>query len=154
MSRADRRKRIADELDALARAGRGRLSPRRVVEWARQHRASALHGCFQWDDGKAAEAYRVWQARELIVSVEVVQEGGVRRQVYVSPVVARPGGAGYHRLVDVMSDKDLRARFLADAIRELERVCEKYHDLCELAGVRSAVRLVRSSRSSRWSKVA
>lgn len=139
--RAERRQRIAEELATLA--SRGRLAPRRVVRWARTHRKSALHGCFQWDDTRAAEQFRLWQARELIVSVEVTYADGKRRQVYVSPIVSRAGGHGYHRLVDVMSRAELRAQFLAQALDELERVCDRYTDLCELAGVLAAVRFVR-----------
>jgi hypothetical protein len=141
MKHDDRHERIAQELAALAQ--RGRLSPQRVVIWARKHRASALHGCFQWDDTRAAQQYRLWQARELIVSVEVVYEDGRQRQVYVSPITTRRGGQGYHRLVDVLSDNALRDGFLSQALYELERTCEKYADLHELAGVRAEVRLVR-----------
>jgi len=136
-----RRKKLADELATLAKSGR--LSPKKVVAWAKAHSGSALHGYFQWDDSRAAHQYRLWQARELIVSVEAVYDDGVKGQVYVSPTTTRHQGRGYHRLVDVMSDAALRAQFLTQALHELERICEKYSDLCELAGVRQAVRLVR-----------
>lgn len=145
MTRKAKRERIAAELAALAT--RGRLSPRRVVEWARSHRRSALHGHFQWDDKKASEQYRIWQARELIVSVEVVYEDGKKRQVYVSPISTR-GKAGYHRLVDVMNDAELREEFLTQALYELERICAKYQDLSELAGVRAEVSLVRRKKAA------
>lgn len=131
---------VAEELAAIARGGR--LDPKRVVDWARRNRSSALHSRFQWDDTKAAEQYRLWQARELIVSVEVTYADGKQRQVYVSPISTR-GKGGYHRLVDVISDADLRGQFLSDALAELERVCARYEDLTELAGVRAAVKLVR-----------
>ena len=145
MAGNDRRKRIAAELAALAT--QGRLAPKRVVQWAKTHRSSALHACFQWDDTRAAAQFRLWQARELIVSVEVVFLDGKKRQVYVSPLVSR-GAGGYHRLVDVMDDEGLRAQFLAQALDELERVCAKYEDLCELAGVRAAVRLTRAKKAA------
>jgi len=141
-----RRERIAAELAALAK--RGRLVPARVVKWARGHRGSALHSCFEWSDTKAAEQYRVWQARELIVSVEVTYPDGKKRQVYVSPVHARVAREGYHRLVDVMSDDEKRWRYLEQALDELERVCARYEDLCELGGVRAAVRLVRQQKAA------
>lgn len=132
------------ELAALTK--RGRLSPKLVVAWARGHRQSALHSYFEWDDTKAAERHRIWQARELIVSVEAVYEDGKRRQVYVSPVSAR-GRGGYVALTHVMSSAQMRREFLDQALEELERVCNRYNDLAELAGVREAVRLVRSGRS-------
>lgn len=140
---SDRKQRVAVELAALA--VRGRLSPRRVVEWARAHRSSALHSFFQWDDSRAAEQYRIWQARELIVSVEVVHKDGRKRQVYVSPIVTR-GKGGYVPLVKVLSNDDLRERFLAQALDDLRRIFEKYADLHELAGIRAAYALVATRR--------
>lgn len=146
MKRSNRRERIAAELAALAH--RGRLNPRRVVDWARTHGRSVIHGCFQWDNTKAAEQYRLWQARELIVSVEVVYPDGRTRQVYVSPVVSRKSSGGYRRLVDVLSKAGQREQFLQQALADLERVCQKYEDLTELAGVRAAVRLIRVGRKA------
>jgi hypothetical protein len=146
MKRAERRELIAEELAALAK--RGRLDPKHIVQWARDNRRSVLHSCFQWDDTRAAQQYRLWQARELIVSVEAVYEDGKQRQVYVSPILSRRDGRGYRRLVDVLSDRELRDGFLSAAVAELERTCAKYEDLTELAGVRAAVRLVRVGRRS------
>jgi hypothetical protein len=145
MAHGARKQQVAAELEALA-AAKGRLVPKRVVDWARTHRKSALHACFEWNNSRAAEQYRLWQARELIVSVQVTYADGKRRQVYVSPIVSRP--QGYRRLVDVMSDETLRAQFLAQALEDLQRVCDKYIDLTELAGVRAAVALVRVGRET------
>jgi 4-hydroxyphenylpyruvate dioxygenase-like putative hemolysin len=39
-----------------------------VVEFARSHPKSALHRALQWDDAKAAKAYRLIQANTLIVA--------------------------------------------------------------------------------------
>lgn len=137
--------RIAAELKALER--RGHVDPKRVVDWARINRGSALHSCFEWDDSAAAERYRLWQARELIVRVHVIYPDGKPRQIYVSPIITR-GRGGYMRLADVLSDSGRRAEFLRQALEELERVCEKYNDLRELAGVRAAVRLVKARTRS------
>jgi hypothetical protein len=47
----------------------GKLSPIAVIEAAREP-DSPLHGYFEWDDSKAAEQYRLDQARCLIRSVQ------------------------------------------------------------------------------------
>lgn len=133
--------RIKAELKALAT--KEGLSPENVVAWAAKHKQSALHGCFEWDDSEAAAKYRLWQARMIIVDVTIVYPDGVSRQVYVSPVVTRGDKGGYQPLTTVMAQEDLREVFLRQALEELERVCTRYADLCELAGVRAAVRLVR-----------
>lgn len=49
---------------------KGRITPDRVLRAAADPK-SPLHGEFEWNDGKAAHAYRIDQARRLIVSVRV-----------------------------------------------------------------------------------
>ena len=65
---------IAQELERIARsAPDGVLTPSAVVESARDE-GSPLHDKFEWDDGVAAEAWRLEQARRLIRTVKVVVE--------------------------------------------------------------------------------
>lgn len=135
---------IKPELDALYRKHRG-LDPRIVVEWARRHPGSALHDRFEWNDTRAAEEYRLWQAREIITEVLVEYPDGKVRQAYVSLVAMRGRGKpGYLSMVDVLGDRKLRKQLLLQALNEYERVGEKYHDLAALAGVRAAVRRARA----------
>lgn len=138
---------VVSELAAIYK-DRGGLDPGYVVQWAKRNPRSALHGRFQWDNTKAAHAYRLWQARALITEVEVEYPDGKKRQVYVSPVTSR-GRSGYASLVDVMSDRERREEFLAQALAEYERVGVKYHDLEELAEVREAVGRVRRRRGKK-----
>lgn len=51
---------------------RGVIEPRVVVEESRPE-AAPLHPVFEWNDDKAAENYRTWQARSLIKSVRVIE---------------------------------------------------------------------------------
>ena len=57
-----------EQLDAT-----GSLTAKRVVDAARPEGAP-LHPEFEWDDPKAAEAYRENQARSLIRAIEVIVE--------------------------------------------------------------------------------
>ena len=81
----------------------GRLDPQSVVAAAR-NKKSPLHKQFEWDDTKAAEKYRLEQARELIrlVRVEVVL-GGVNTlsPMYIRDPRQPPETAGYQRLTKV-----------------------------------------------------
>lgn len=47
------------------------ITPSIVVEKASPPK-SPLHGYFEWDDSAAAQAYRLWQARQLIAKVYIV----------------------------------------------------------------------------------
>jgi hypothetical protein len=57
----------------------GQLNPRSVVARAKRP-SSALHGCFEWDDAKAADAHRLATAERLIF----------RAKVTIVPVEQRP----------------------------------------------------------------
>ncbi len=69
------------------------------------------------------------------------------RQVYVSPVESR-GKGGYSALVDVLSDAQQRAAFLAQALAEYQRVGDRYADIKELSQVRAAVARVAAKRAT------
>lgn len=48
------------------------ITPKLVVAMA-QDESSAMHNFFEWEDSVAAERYREWQARSLIMRVYVVR---------------------------------------------------------------------------------
>lgn len=137
MSRKQAAQHYANELDALYQK-HGSLKPDLVVEWAREHPDSELHGRFEWNNTQAAHKYRLMQARQIITEVEVVYPDGSTRQVYVSPVEQR-GDAGYSTLVEVISDEERRLRFLRQAVKEYRSIGLKYMDLVELSDVRAAL---------------
>lgn len=131
---------LADELASLYKL-QGSLNPAAVVEWAKDNDESELHSRFDWDDTSAAGKYRLWQARDIIASVTIEHAPGKSHKVYVSPVEMR-GDGGYVSMVDVMNDDELRARFLAQALAEYERIGLRYEHIRELAKVRAAVKKV------------
>jgi len=120
----------------------GLLRAEDVVNFARNE-DTALHGEFEWDDSEAAHQYRLAQARKIIrVNVQILPTGhdNVVVPVYVSLAQDRdqPGG-GYRRLVDVMSDEELRAQLLQQALTDFERVGRRYRTLKELAPIFEAL---------------
>lgn len=121
---------IQQELEALREEGV--LHAEKVVAWARVHPDSALHKQFEWDDGKAADEYRVWQARR-VIAVHVVNESGERRLISLS--IDRSKGGGYRSIEDVSRDQDLMAVAVKDALGELRRTRAKYQHLKELSDV-------------------
>lgn len=137
-------KQRAAELERIRRAAGGVLRPEDVVAAARPRR-SILHEWFEWRDDKAAEAYRLWQARELIqVCVRVLAPRLGPSRIYVSLVEDRGReGGGYRAVVDVLRDPDLRAGFLAEALEDLRRWEAKYRRLRELAAVFRAAKAAR-----------
>jgi len=133
---------ISIELQRLAAMHGGELLPRVVVDAARDEE-SPLHHSFTWDDGKAAEQWRLQQARQIINAVVRYEKVGKTTMaipvfVSLSPDRERDGG-GYRVLTTVMSDEQHRRQMLQDAVNDMQRFKEKYRRLNELAKVFEAM---------------
>lgn len=124
------------------------LVPELVVEFARKS-SSPLHSCFTWDDGVAADQYRLWQARQLIrVSVQIVPGTDINERVWVSLKPDREDGGGYRSMIRVLNNKDLRAQLLQDAMEDMEMFESKYQRLKELSAVFAAMKQVRRRKAA------
>jgi hypothetical protein len=147
---------IKEELTQIFQEHDGHLPPEAVVEFARNEN-TALHAEFEWDDTEAAHQFRLSQARKLIrLNIDVIEtpNGNVSVPVYVSLVSDRRSGTGYRALTDVMSDAEMRAQLLQQAIHELQRVRRKYESLRELAPVFSALDRVARNATRRHQRQA
>ena len=139
-----KKNKVITELKRIANKNGGLLQPETVVESARPIK-SPLHSRFEWDNTVAGQQYRIWQARQLIrVSVEVLERTDEVTDVFVSLSTDREKeSGGYRIMVDVLTDKQMRAQMLADAMAELEIFRVKYSRLKELAAVFEAIKKVR-----------
>lgn len=144
-----------DEIDEIRKAHGGVLHARAIVEYARD-RATALHAKFEWNNSKAAEQYRLWQARQLIclyVAPADTETGVVKVREYVSLSMDRtkPGG-GYRALSEVVSNEFLYQQLLDDALTELQRMQQKYQRIAELRPVFAAAERVRQKTAKKPAK--
>ena len=77
---------------------------------------SILHKHFQWDDDKAAENYRKYQARQLIqkctVTIEKAPDVSIR--AFVSLSTDQYDKGGYRMTATVLSDDSLKAQLMHD----------------------------------------
>lgn len=121
------------ELEKVRLAHKGRLHPKFVVEAARDPK-SALHDRFEWDDTKAAHAYRLQVASDLIREVTFLPKGSDEPvRAYVSLSSDRLSRSGYRAMVDVLSDKQLKAQLIEDARNELSAFNLRYERLRKVA---------------------
>lgn len=109
---------VKQTLDELLEQGNGLLKPEAVVEAARPE-SSPLHSHFEWNDSKAAEKYRLDQARVLIRSVYIEHPNDATERVhaYVSLPSDRVDGNGYRAARAVIKSDHMVAQ-LADEMRE------------------------------------
>lgn len=138
---------VKTELDAIEQRD-GTLKPEAVVEFA-QNPETALHECFEWDDGIAAHQWRLQQARMLIrIMVTTLPNEQVQIKAFVSLKPDRHEGTGYRSIVTVLSNDDLRAQMLQDALDEMRTFRKKYRNLRELVGVFEAMERAERELSS------
>ncbi len=129
----------------------GQITPEIVVQDAKPIN-SPLHKYFEWDNFKAAEAYRIEQAGYIIRSIEVITGDGDSIQVraFHSIRIADEGevGSEYHSLPVVMQNEKYRVEVVAQAKRELEAWRKKYKDLTELSKYFEALDTVKKEEKN------
>ncbi len=134
---------IISELQRIEQAGGGILQPAAIVEAARPI-SSPLHSRFEWDNVKASDEYRIWQARSLIrLCITVISNSpnpdGDRMWVSLKTDRVKEGG-GYRPLVQVLSNIKMRDELLQDALDEFSYFQQKFGALKELAEVFRAMK--------------
>jgi hypothetical protein len=105
---------------------------------------SPTHKLFEWEDHKAAENYRMHQARVIINDIRievVVDEKKMKLPAYVN-VSRGDDVAKYQWTPRVFQVEETREIVLARARNELESFMVKYQKFEEFAGVIAAIREV------------
>ena len=137
---------IGQALAKIAEDGGGRLTPPAVVEAARNPR-NVLHRHFEWDDVKAAQAFRLDQARAIIGVIRIEDEGDEPTRAFLS--VKDATGVSYRTAAEVSGSVDLQLAVLKQAERDLDAFSKRYRELEDICSdVRSARDKARSRREA------
>ncbi len=107
------------------------IAPPEIVDKARDE-TTELHKCFEWRDDIAAEKYRIYQARQLMCNLVVVEQEKKDTQEPVRLMFKTRESEGYKPLPVILSKPDEYQALLARANEELRRFKEKYKMLKEL----------------------
>ena len=104
----------------------GHLTPEAVVKRARNPE-SALHAMLTWDDGEAADQYRLLQARSLIRRVVVrVEQPAENELVKIRAFVnVERGSTEYVPLALVRSDENAAAAIIHHLLADLRSVQQR-----------------------------
>ena len=128
MSDETKQTKITEEIEEEIRRleNRGKLDPNEVVSEASK-KDSPLHDYFEWDDGVAAAAHRLEQARTLIRRVKIVVQEG-EREVRTVRYVRDPGmdrdEVGYTSVLSVRTRTKAEAVLLSEinqAVGQIQR---------------------------------
>ena len=141
------------ELELVRQKHGGMLRPKDVVSFARNPKTS-LHNRFEWDDSEAAQKYRIVQAHKIIrVTVTMIQHKNEVFRAYVSLHSDRGArNGGYRAVVEVLTDDDLRAAMLEEALVELDIFRQRYGRLEELVSLFSELDKVESKKTRKTRK--
>jgi len=133
--RADAQK-VGEELEEIKER-----DAKTVLDVARRNKRSELHKCFEWDDMKAGEQYRLDQARRImriiVTDVECLIHGkpqSVMIRAFESVRKIEDDGEPsrsmvYVKTLTALKDENYREQIIGDleaTIREAETTAEKY----------------------------
>lgn len=131
--KADAQK-VADEISSIGIS----VKPEEIVDKARDE-STELHKCFEWDDTKAAEKYRVYQARQIVCHLIVKEVNDDPQKHEVRFFYKTDNQEGYKPTFYIMRNKDEYHKLLERALAELSAFKKKYSTLKELEGVWEAI---------------
>lgn len=120
---------VADEIMSIGESA----TPEQIVEKARDETAE-LHKCFEWDDTKAAQRWRLHEARVLTSNL-IVKESDVTTEEPRTPIrflVKTDSSSGYKPIERVHRNVDEYQMLLNQAYSELRAFQRKYSRLSEL----------------------
>lgn len=133
---------VGNHLEKLSKQLKRELTAKDVLDDARK-KASPLHSFFEWNDGEAAEQYRLGQAQGLIRSVVAIYVKDDQPAVQTRASVSTSGQAA--GAVHQMSATESHDAVLRRAMRELQAWHKRYTDLAELAPVFAVADLIEKS---------
>lgn len=94
----------------------GKFTPHEVLDVARNPK-SPLHKYFEWEDSKAAEAYRLYQARNLVLSIKIEDDSGESYRAFESVVIDEH--KMYVPMKTISDSPDLMEQVLHSILNEL-----------------------------------
>ena len=107
----------------------GEVKPTTVVREARD-KSSPLHGVFEWNDSKAAQQYRLNQARRIIRAVKITVEEQPEQLIHVPTIETQESSreGTYKPVSVVVESQDEFSRALDEALSK-QRAAKRAVDL-------------------------
>lgn len=121
---------VHDEIRSLGES----FTCQQILDTARDERTE-LHKCFEWNDGIAAEKYRLHQAKTIMGNLVIVREdvGEKPEKTKIRVIVHDESTVKHYKPMSlVVRKEDEYEMLLAKALEELHRFKEKYSMLSEL----------------------
>ena len=121
---------VGEELEVIESLGE--ISNKNVLEYAKNNKDSELYKCFEWDNTKASEKYRMIQATQIISSISFVieeEEPPKKQKIYYSIKSEKQEARRFKNIKDILEDDEEYKALLNKAKNELEKCTNNYNDL-------------------------
>lgn len=115
------------------------ITPAEVLNFAKNDK-SELHKCFEWNDGIAAEKYRIMQAGNVIRMLYIIPKNEGQHPVRV---LSRTSDTVYQPTRTFLTNRSEYDGLLKRALSELESFRKKYNTLSELESVFEQIDLIK-----------
>jgi hypothetical protein len=126
--------RVAEEIQQIGND----VTPQQIVDRAKDE-ASELHKCFEWDNEKAADKYRLYQARQVVCHL-VIKDSVEKPDSQPIRVFHKTDSTeGYKPFTLIVKDPDEYSKLLERARMELRAFKSKYHSLSELEEIMALI---------------
>jgi len=136
---------ISEELHRLKEVYRDKTGSARldkIIEEARSV-TNPLHDQLEWDDRIGGQENRRNQLRRLIAAVRIVNPDSEGPETYKAFVNIQIGvQQSYYPIAEALSDKELRKKVLAKALKEAKAWEDRYSQYHELSEVFKAIQKV------------
>lgn len=119
------------------------LSNKKVLEYATNHPESELYKCFEWDNEKASNNWRLRQATNILCSISIVIDDNAKpiekTRVYVKTKDNSLEKKTFKKLVDVLENDEEYHKLLEDMKADLERTQDKYKKIIRLQDMKDII---------------
>ena len=106
------------------------LTPEQIVQKAKDENTE-LHKCFEWDDKKAANKYRLTQARTIICNLVYVSNDTEEHHEPIRLFYKPDAESGYKSTKMILKNPLEYEALLEQCKTDLEQLKAKYHTLSE-----------------------
>ncbi len=111
-------------------------TPQNIVDYAEANPESELYKCFTWDDRKAANEWRKYEARQ-VVRLLVFEDEETNEPTRIR--VMQRASETYEPVKKIGRDENEYKKLLNRAYAELQIFRDRYKNLVELEGILEAI---------------
>ena len=115
---------VGRTIEKLSEQTGGEVSPAMVVQEAKK-KNSPLHNCFDWNNTKAAEKWRMHQARLLLGSIVINFEYSEPETVRAFLNIQTPGKQTYYHINSIIDDEGKMQIIIDQLKRKLSLISEQ-----------------------------